>query len=352
MEKSVYFEDFEEIYCSNIKWDDFDGKIFLITGATGMLASYLVYYLCFLKEYKGINIKIIIQGRNKKKAYKKFYEFWEKDYLEFREDNLIFPLKDVPRCDYLIHAASLASPQYYATMPIEVAEPNAIGTYNLLKYAVENECESFLYFSSVDIYGRIENVENISENDIGKVDPLDIHSCYSESKRMGETWCKLFAEEEGVRTVIARIGHTYGPTMNLNEDPRVFATFMRSLVNNEDIVVHSNGEAKRAFCYISDAIVAFFLLILRGKKGEAYNVCNTKEFYSINNLAEIILSLKENSSLQVIHKKRNTEDSYVENKDNKENKPATQKLEELGWNPQVTVKDGFGRILRFLEKDI
>ncbi len=349
MEKESYIKDFEEIYQADIEWELIDGKAFLITGATGMLASYFVYYLCFLNEYKGFHIKIVAQGRNKEKAYDRFFDILEKEYFEFRDDSILFPLKNFPKCDFIIHAASLASPQYYASIPIEVAEPNTIGTYHLLNYAAKSGCDSFLYFSSGDVYGKISNVENITEEDMGSVDPLDIHSCYSESKRMGETWCKLFAEEKKVHTVIARIGHTYGPTMNIEEDPRVFASFMKSLVYKEDICMHSDGTAKRPFCYISDAVTAFFLLLLKGEKGEAYNVCNTKQFYSMNELAEIILGLRPEYGLNIIHEKKYVVVGYVENKDNKENKTVEWKIEQLGWKPKISAKEGFRRVLRSLE---
>lgn len=349
MKKDIFLKDFEEVYRCNIDWKRIENKTFFITGATGMLASYFLYYLCFLNEYKNFHIKIVAQGRNREKAHLKFKEVWNKDYFVFRDDNLLFPIKEFPKCDYFVHAASLASPQYYGTMPIEVAEPNVIGTYHLLNYAAESGCEAFLYFSSGDVYGKIEGTENITECDMGSVNPLDIHSCYSESKRMGETWCKLFALEKNVHTVMARIWHTYGPTMNSNEDPRVFASFVKSVLQKENIVMRSDGKAKRAFCYLSDAVTAFFLLLLEGKQGEAYNVCNANEFYSMNELAQIILDLKPEMNLQVVHGK--SSGCCVENKDNKANRPAAGKLQKLGWNPQISVKEGFGRVLESLEEN-
>lgn len=349
MQKNYLKRDFEEIFKENIEWNNLKGKRVLITGATGMIASYLVYFLCFLREIKKIEVNILIQGRSYKKAHERFADFLGKDYFEFRTDNLMIPLTEMPACDYIIHAASLASPQYYFTMPIEVAEPNAIGTYNLLKYAVECGCKSFLYFSSGDIYGKIENADCITENDMGIVNPLDIHSCYSESKRMGETWCKVFAHEKNIRTVIARIGHTYGPTMNIEEDPRVFASFMKALIHEKDIVMYSDGMAKRPFCYLSDATTAFFLLLFKGGAGEAYNVCNSNEFLSMNELAHIILELKKDKCLKLIHTNRSVSDKYVDNKDNKANKPVDWKIRTLGWNPKVSVATGFSRTLEYLE---
>lgn len=344
MIKNMYLKEFEEIYQADIEWNLIEEKTFFITGATGMLASYFIYYLCYLNEYKGYHIRIVAQGRNREKAYTKFVEVWEKPYFEFKEDSILFPIEKLQPCDYLIHAASLASSQYYEKIPIEVAEPNAIGTYHLLNYAAECGCKSFLYFSSGAVYGEVKDKRNITEQDMGSVDPLDIHNCYSESKRMGENWCKLFAEERNVHTVIARIGHTYGLTMNIEEDIRVFASFMKALLNKEDIKMHSDGLMKRPFCYLSDAVEAYFLLLL---KGEAYNVCNTNEFYSMNELAEIILSLKPELGLRVIHE--NLGNKYGKKQENDANKVMTYKMAQLGWVPKVTAQEGFTRVLRRME---
>lgn len=113
-------------------------------------------------------------------------------------------------------------------------------------------------FSTSDIYGIVEGKNRIGENDYGAMDTLDIHNCYSESKRMAETMCKAWFQEKGVPTKIVRIWHTYAPTMNVESDPRVFASFVKDIVNGKDIIMKSDGSVKRSFCYISDAIAGYF----------------------------------------------------------------------------------------------
>ena len=83
------------------------------------------------------------------------------------------------------------------------------------------------------------------------------------------TWCVSFYREHGVPVKIARIGHTYGPTMDIYNDPRVFASFMRDVIEGRDITMLSDGSAQRPFCYIADAVAAFFLLLFKGRDGEA-----------------------------------------------------------------------------------
>lgn len=321
---------------------------FFITGSAGMLASYYVYFLIYINEYYNAEIKILAQGRSKAKIISRFGKFVDKPYFRILTDDICCPLDVEGEVTYIIHAASLASPQYYGRIPVEVAEPNALGTYYLLKLAKEKSVKGFLYFSSGDVYGKVLESGNINEDTMGMINPLELHSCYGESKRMGETWCHLFAQEYGVPTKIARIAHTYGPTMDVENDPRVFASFMKNVVKGEDIILRSDGSAKRPFCYIVDAVVAFFLILLKGSPGEAYNVANNKELLSIKELAEIMISLSDNKKALV---RINEQESCgtVENKDNKDNNLNTDKLHALGWRPHCGVEFGMRKVKMVLK---
>lgn len=352
MENKIIVEDMFDIYRREIKWQKFRNQTVLISGATGMLASYLVYFLIFLNEKYLMNVRIVLLARNSEKCFYRFDKFLEKEYIKLYDFNINTPWNIPDNVDYIIHAASLASPQYYKTMPVEVAEPNVIGTYHMLNLAREKHVKKVLYFSSGDIYGKLpQNTKFIKEDMMGIIDPLDEHSCYGESKRMGETWCFTFNKEYQIPTVIARIGHTYGPTMDLENDPRVFASFMKCVFNKENIVMYSDGRAKRPFCYIADATAAFLLLLLEGKSGEAYNVCNSNSFISILELANILVGLQPELNLKVIRKVRSMDESYLENRANHDNLPTEEKLKKLGWECHFGVESGFRRVLdSFLEK--
>ena len=167
---------------------------------------------------------------------------------------------------------------------------------------------------------------------------------------MGEIWCVSYAREYHIPTKIARIGHTYAPTMNVDSDPRVFASFMKCLLRGQDIVMLSDGTAKRPFCYIADAIAGYLLILLEGKDGEAYNVVNEREFLSIRDLAETLASLDTEKNVHVICKARSQGDTYMENKSNRENLPSSAKLEALGWQCLYGAEKGFRQVLRFLRE--
>ena len=142
-------EDMENIYSREyIDWEQFNNKTILLTGAYGMLASYMVLLFAYLKEEKNINLKLICVVRTKEKFYKKFGEdFCGRFSFEIVESDLLKEIPQTLEADFIIHAASLANPNYYGTNPVEVIEPNVLGTYNLLKN-VKSDLKAFLFFSS------------------------------------------------------------------------------------------------------------------------------------------------------------------------------------------------------------
>lgn len=350
MSDNIITEDMEDIFQRDIPLRKLYGKTVMISGATGMLASYVVYFLIWLNETQKANINIIALARNQKKCRERFGEYLERDYFKLCFDNVLEPLRIDGDINYIIHAASLASPQYYGTNPVDVAAPNIIGTYNLLEVAHQKQVKGFLYFSSGDVYGKMpEGIGEFSEQEMGTTDPLEPHSCYSESKRMGETLCASYYRQYGVPTTIARIGHTYGPTMDILNDPRVFSSFMKNVYEGKDIVLRSDGTAKRPFCYIADGVAAYLLILLRGEPGNAYNVCNTDQFISMNELAEVMVNLRQDVNMRVVHKGMRSDSKCVENKDNVANCPSSLKLKKLGWECHFDVKDGFSRVYDFLK---
>ena len=350
LENSIVKEDMENIYSRNIDWNLLQNSKVLITGAYGMLASYIAFFLIYLCEHKNMNIRIMLQGRNIQKAQKRFGELLNRTYVEYTAMDLNKEIMSEETIDYIIHAAGGANPRLYSSNPVEVIEPNVIGTYNLLEYARKHGNKGFLIFSSGDVYGKVDEPENISEETVGKVDQLDIHSCYSESKRMAETIAVSYFREYGIPIKILRIGHTYGPTMDIKNDPRVFASFLKCVLEKRNIEMLSDGLAKRPFCYLADAVAAYFIVLFKGDAGGAYNICNTGEFISMRELANIVLTLEKRKKLKVVYLGRGYEDGYVENKENKDNNPSDKKLKRLGFEYHFTTETGMERTYKFLKE--
>lgn len=347
MNKIVLDDIYIYIY-SGIDFSKFKDSSVLITGASGMLASYMALSLLYLNKRYGYNIKVIAIARNKTAFYEIFSDFADDSHLIFIESDII----DISceslqnfEVDYIIHTASPSRSDQFLKNPLQVIYPNVFATDRLLNLAYQKQIKSFLYFSTCDIYGKVDD-GHLVENRIGGLDPLDLRSVYGESKRMAETLCKAYYTQYNVPVKIARIAHTYAPTMDLYNDSRVFASFVKNIVNDENIIMKSDGKAKRAFCYITDATIGYFKILLEGENGEAYNVANNKELMSISDLAKLLIDMYPEKKLELVIEKQS--EIYLENKNISSLNELcidTQKLEKLGWKPSVTIKEGFKRVI-------
>lgn len=345
----IILEDMEYIFLQNVDWQLLRDKTVLVTGASGMLPSYVVYFLIYLNEFHNFNITIKIVVRNFNKVDEKFGFCRSRKYIDFIVADVCSVCDLQGDLHYLIHGASPASPQFYGVDPLGVSMPNILGTYNMLQMAYDKQCLGVLYFSSCEVYGKVSQ-SVVSEDDMGVLDPMDLRNCYAESKRMGESLCKSFSHQQNVAVKVVRLAHTYGPTMDVWNDKRVFAEFAGNIVRNENIVMKSSGAARRSFCYVADAVSGFFKILFQGKSGEAYNLANTAETYSVKELAENLASLYAEEGIKVITQKRNDNDEYMESVCPNFPTFNCDKLEKLGWAASYDIRVGFQRSIEFIRE--
>lgn len=348
MRNSIVEKDLDFIVNSNNGWNSLEGTNILISGANGFLPAYMVETILYLNETRfNDKTNIFALVRNKKNALKRFSNYHNIDELNFIVQDVCKPIDIDDEVHYIIHAASQASPKFYKKDPVGTLCPNVIGTYYLLEIAREKNVKSFLFFSSSEVYGEVEeNKIPTKENHYGYVNPTDIRSSYAESKRMGETMCVSWFRQYDVPVKIVRPFHTYGPGMNLN-DGRVFADFVSNIVKKEDIVMKSDGKAIRAFCYLADATAGFFTVLLKGKNGESYNMGNDKCEIKIIELAEKLVNLFPEYKLSVIKEKRQDPD-YLESEITR-NCPDIFKIRSIGWEPHYSIEEGFKRTIKSFE---
>lgn len=337
--------DIENILSNKIEFKKLENSTVLITGASGMIGSYLLYTLAALNDLQSYNIKIVALVRDKEKL---------PNYLKNRADIIVLE-QDVcdrisynEKIDYIIHAASPASPKIMKEKPVDTIMANTIGTFNTLKLAKKNNVKAYLYISSREVYGEpYEWQEQFDEQTYGFVDPLLPRSCYSEGKKAAETMCVSFKEQYGLNVKIARPAHTYGPGMSIY-DGRVQADFLKNVVNHENIIMKSKGEAVRTYTYISDVIAGIFFVLLNSDD-IAYNMADENAKITIKELAELLVSLYPERNLKV---------EMQIDKDNKGCAPFklgiinSDKLRKLGWEPKVSLEDGFRRTVEYIEKEI
>jgi UDP-glucuronate decarboxylase len=343
--------DLELIINANINWHKLKNKSILISGATSFLATYIIYILIHLNKMYNYNIKIILISRSERKLTVKWEKFFDKNFMKFIICDISKVININDKVDYVLHLASNASPIYYDSDPIGVIRPNVYGTMNLLKLAQENDVDNFLYFSTCAVLGQLdENNLPAKETDYGYIDPTNVLSCYGESKRMGENICVSWWHQYNVPITIVRPSHTYGPTMRLS-DGRVFSNFLYNIMNDNDLFLIDYEKKTRTFCYISDAVSAFFLVLLNGKFGEAYNVGGIKET-KILDLAKLLKKNMPESNSKIIKGDVSKEISYRKYNNNiLRNFFNSNKIKEIGWKPSVNLNDGIIRTINYF-KDV
>ena len=317
-------------------------KSFLITGASGMIGSYIAYVLKTLNEVYNMNINILLNVRNKNKLSK---ELLNDDNVTVIEQDVInkFDIKD--NVDYIVHAASPASPKIMKDYPFETNAANTIGTYNTLLLAKEKKA-NYLFISSREIYGEPSDEVSIftEGGPLGQVNPLVPRNGYAEGKKAAENMCAAMHEEYGINTKIVRLAHTYGPGMSIN-DGRVQADFLNNVIHNQDIIMKSEGTSVRTYTYISDAVNAIFKVLL-SSDDLVYNISDNNEI-TIKELALVLVSLSENSKLVMQIDKSLEKGSASFKRGILSNEKITK---ELNWQPKYNVYDGFKRTIEYLKE--
>ena len=339
-------EDLNFIASANLPWSEFSNRKILITGGGGFLASYLVKSLLTISQFNKLNIKVICVARSAKSVESRLSGYLDHPDLSIVMHDISQPLpNNFPCADFIIHSASQASPKYYGIDPVGTLLANSVGTMYLLKHAVQCHAEKFLFFSSGEVYGVPLNPSKlIGEHDYGYVDPMNVRSCYAESKRVGETMCVSWAQQYGLHTSVVRPFHTYGPSTAL-DDGRVFADFVADVVAKRDIILKSDGLAQRPFCYIADATIGFLSVLLMGGKAEAYNVANPDAEISIRDLATLVATLFPERGVRTRFDIPVESNAYI-NSPIFRSCPSIEKIKSLGWIPTVCLQDGFRRTIQ------
>jgi len=313
-----------------LPWEKLRGCNILITGATGLIGSCLIDVLM---SRKNRDYQVYASGRNEERAHKLFNKYNKDHTFRFLKYDVINPLKENTDFQFIIHAASNASPNFFANKPVEIIKSNINGVSNLIEYGLNHNLKRFLYISTGEIYGEGDG-RIFSEDYSGYVDCTKPRSCYPSSKRAAETLCASYSMEYNIETVIARPTHTYGPHFT-ESDNRVYAQFIRNVLNGENIVMKSTGSQFRSWCYVVDCASAILHILLKGENGQAYNIADNSSNISIKELAEMIADI---SGKKVII-------DLPSNMEKKGFNPVTKsifstdKIEGLGWTIDGDMKE-------------
>ena len=334
--------------------DRLAGKEVLITGGAGFLGYLLVHLLAQIGDNDGrepINLTVYENFSRGRKLW--LDKLAKRSNVKVIEHDITKPLPlHMPEFSYIIHAASIASPIYYRLNPIKTIDANINGLRNLLDYAKMRSDEQkpisgILFFSTSEIYGdpssdAIPTVESYR----GFVSCTGPRACYDESKRLGETLCVNFAQQYGLPIMIARPFNNYGPGLDI-KDRRLLPDLARDIFSNRDIVLLSDGNATRTFCYVSDAITGYIKILINGRPGESYNIGTETPEISVSEFTSKVAIVARSLfgyDGRVVYKESEDKD-YLTDNPNRRCPNINKARIELGYAPVVSLDDGVYRSL-------
>ncbi len=288
-EVELYNEEIKKYASKNIDWEKLKDKTFLITGATGLIGKFLIDVIMYKNDTDNLNCNVIALGRNESKAKERFANCYDSKQFKFYETDINEPITiEEEKLDYILHAASSTHPLQYSNYPISTITANVIGTKNILDLAVKTNASRVLFASSVEIYGENRgDVDAFDESYLGYINCNTLRAGYPESKRTGEALCQAYIKEKDLDIVIPRLSRIFGPTI-LSTDSKALSQFINKAVNDEDIVLKSEGNQYFSYTYVGDAVTALLYTLFYGENGEAYNVSDDTYDITLKDLASTI----------------------------------------------------------------
>ena len=342
-----YMSDVKKVSGADIPWEKLENKSILISGATGLLGSFLVDVIAE-KNKTGLNCSLFALGRNRERAKERFGQYWDNNWFSFvpYDINKRLIMDNVEKVDYVLHLASNTHPLQYSMEPISTITTNIIGLQNMLDFAFDHACTRFAFASSNEIYGENRNdTELFDEDYCGYINCNTLRAGYPESKRCGEALCQAYRRQKNMDIVIPRFTRSYGPSM-LMTDSKAISQFIRKAIAGEDIVLKSAGTQYYSYTYVADAIYGLLIILLRGEDGQAYNIADTSSDIMLKDLAEIIAKTRERRVVFELPDEKEAAGYSTATKA----RLNGDKLKKLGWKPFYSINEGIERTVSILSR--
>jgi nucleoside-diphosphate-sugar epimerase len=313
----------------------------IVTGGAGFIGSHLCDAL-LEKEHDVVCIDNFLTSSEENIAHLK-----NNPHFAFVKHDVVKPLPDGLRAEYVFHLASPASPNHhssisYHALPMETMQVNTNGTLNMLRFAEEKNAK-FLFTSTSEIYGDpLEHPQK--ETYRGNVSTIGPRSVYDEAKRFGETLVAYFWREKGLDARIARIFNTYGPRMS-KADMRMITIFINQALADKPITIYGDGRQTRSLCYVSDTVDGLIRLMFQDNtKREVVNIGSANE-HTVLEYAKLIKKLTDSKS-EITLSEQLPEDDPLRRKAD-----IAKAKELLDWEPTISLEEGLEKMIAYVKRN-
>lgn len=347
-QNTMYMADVEYVANLKLPWDLLKNRSLMVSGATGLLGSFLIDVLMYKNTLQALNCTIYALGRNEEKAKNRFSKYRDDESLIFIPYDVKLPIvrDDIGTVDFVLHLASNTHPLQYSTDPIGTITTNIIGLQNMLDFAIKHNTTRFAFASSNEIYGENRgDVEFFDEDYCGYINSNTMRAGYPESKRCGEALCQAYIAQKGLDCVIIRFTRSYGPTMQMN-DTKAISQFIKKGIAGEDIVLKSSGTQLYSYQYMADSVSGLLTVLLCGEKGEAYNIAEEHSDIMLKDLASLIADMNGKKVVYEIPDQLEAAGYSTATKA----RLNGEKLQNLGWRPKYNIESGMKKTILILKE--
>jgi len=326
--------EFNEL-ATRINWKFLSGKKVLITGATGMVGSWLTTALVIGMQ-EGLLMDTKIDAMVHSGNLTNLRAFKGNKNLRMISKSEIESSKYL-NYGLVVHAASPASPQNFRNRDT-LREINTKFLKNILDCSIT--IPELIYFSTGEVYGA-GHIKPVTETDSGYINQALERSMYPLAKIETEKFILDRSMEVNLRFNIYRLFHTFGPGMKIG-DGRSFADFIWDGALFKKPKLYSSGAQIRTFLYLEDMVAAVFGIPLE----------NT----TFNLGSSIPVSIKEFAKVVSEESGLNGELDQETNEINHQTSPNDLLIPDLlkvtnrGWQQKVPLRDGIKRSINWARK--
>ena len=334
-------QDYERV-ASLLKDFNITGKRIMITGATGMIGSFIVSSLLHADEVYGLGNTVVGLCRNAAKL--KSLVAADSSFLEIHTIPDIADFIDDFPVDYVIHTACNTTSSYMMSNPVETVDGIYRGTRAVLEYARKVKPTKVIFLSSMEVYGEISEETVVDEDSLlGNLTVSSVRSGYPMAKRLSENLAVAYSAEYRVPVCILRLAQTFGVVTK--PDTRYFYQLIESAVKGNDIILRTKGDKINNFCYLSDAVRAMIYIMHNGADGEIYNVSDRSSTMTIREMAELTADRLADGKIKAVVEL----DEVLASKYAKTSKYImdSTKLNKLGWKAEVHLEDALRRNVEY-----
>lgn len=307
-------------------------KNVLVTGCTGLLGSWLTKALVE-KEANVIGLVRDLVPRSNLN-WSGFNEQINIVRGELEDYFLLERTLNEYEIDSVFHLGAQTIVTIANRNPLSTFETNIKGTWNLLEACRRSPLVKRIVIASSDkAYGAQTELPYSEDT------PLEGRHPYDVSKSCADLICKSYHESYQLPVCITRCGNFYGAgDLNFN---RIVPGTIRSVINNQQPIVRSDGTLIRDYFYIEDGVEAYLTLAKemqnRNIHGEAFNFSNEGPLTVLEILNKVIEVMESDLEPIILNEASNEiEAQYL----------SAQKAKEiLNWQPIYTIEEGLKRTI-------